>query len=240
MNYFLTIFGALLLLGSAGYLAYCLYLSVKEHQEPDKKGLILEYLRLGSLLVGISIGAYLVNLGYLGFNNVELDLGLQLLLGFGCILFFLLFGTFVTSFVLYYYKRYTVDLHKSILGYIVGCSFVLSLFFFAMWLEGGAKSFDYPLVSGFSIDGTGWHWTNYTNYTSFGKVHIQFYALCIVSGAIFVYFLCDHKFYQKYGKHGLLESTFFVAFPSGIIGARAWYVVGNWNGDLSGGGFASD
>ena len=67
-----------------------------------------------------------------------------------------------------------------------------------------------------------------------GSPNIAFYALCILGGAIIVYFLCDHIFYKEYGKHGLLESTFYIAFPAGIIGARIWYVVGNWSVDFAG------
>jgi len=61
-----------------------------------------------------------------------------------------------------------------------------------------------------------------------GKPNIAFYAICILSGAVLVYFICDHYMYKEYGEHGILESTFFIAFPAGILGARIWYVVGNW------------
>ncbi len=59
--------------------------------------------------------------------------------------------------------------------------------------------------------------------------NISFYAICILSGACYTYLLDDHKFYLQYGKHGILESTFLVAFPAGILGARIFYVVGNWS-----------
>ena len=61
--------------------------------------------------------------------------------------------------------------------------------------------------------------------------NIAFYAICILFGAVFVYLLCDHFHYKKYGKHGMLDSTFLIAFPAGILGARFAYVIGNWNGD---------
>ena len=63
------------------------------------------------------------------------------------------------------------------------------------------------------------------------KPNIAFYALCILSGAIFVYFLSDHFMYKEYGKHGTLETTFLICFPVGIIGARIAYVIGNWTKD---------
>jgi phosphatidylglycerol:prolipoprotein diacylglycerol transferase len=57
---------------------------------------------------------------------------------------------------------------------------------------------------------------------------VHFYALFILGGAILVYFICDHYFYIEYGKHGLIENLFYIAFPAGIVGARLWYVIGNW------------
>lgn len=63
--------------------------------------------------------------------------------------------------------------------------------------------------------------------------NIAWYALCILTGALIVYFYCDHRMYQQYGKHGILESTFLVAFPAGVIGARLFYVLGQWNDFVS-------
>ena len=63
------------------------------------------------------------------------------------------------------------------------------------------------------------------------RPNIAFYAICILSGAVFVYFLCDHKLYLEYGKHGIIDTTFILAFPAGILGARIAYVIGNWKLD---------
>ena len=62
-----------------------------------------------------------------------------------------------------------------------------------------------------------------------GGANIAFYAICILSGALFVYALSDHYHYRKYHEHGLIDSTFLIAFPAGIIGARIAYVIGNWH-----------
>ena len=101
--------------------------------------------------------------------------------------------------------------------------FLISIFFLS---EGFAGYLKYPLVNGISFT------QGFVTPTN-GQPNIAFYALCILSGAIYVYFLCDHKFYLQYGKHGLLESTFLVAFPAGILGARIWYVIGNWNQEFA-------
>ena len=86
----------------------------------------------------------------------------------------------------------------------------------------------YPLVNGISFT------KGFVAPNSGNSPNIAFYALCILSGAVLVYFLCDHYMYQEYGEHGTLESTFFVAFPAGIVGGRLWYVIGNWQKDFAG------
>ena len=98
--------------------------------------------------------------------------------------------------------------------------FLISIFFLT---DGFANYVKYPLVNGISFT------HGFVNPASAYGPNIAFYAICILSGAIYVYLLCDHKFYLQYGKHGILESTFIVAFPAGIIGARLFYVIGNWN-----------
>ena len=98
--------------------------------------------------------------------------------------------------------------------------FLISIFFLT---DGFANYVSYPLANGINFT------KGFVSPADAEGTNIAFYALCILSGAIYVYFLCDHKFYLEYGKHGILESTFLVAFPAGIIGARIFYVIGNWN-----------
>ena len=87
-----------------------------------------------------------------------------------------------------------------------------------------------PLVNGiYFIDGFGWSRPGTYGHST----NIAFYAICILSGALYVYFICDHKMYKLYGKHGILESTLLVALPAGIIGARLWYVIGNWEREFA-------
>lgn len=124
------------------------------------------------------------------------------------------------SFILHYYKKgLPVKLDK-ILYVSLMVTIVTTVIFFFMTSEGFANFMNLtkPLANGIS----------FTKGFTFGNNNITFYALFILSGAVFVYFLADHKMYLQYGKHGLLESTFLVAFPAGIIGARVAYVIGNW------------
>ncbi len=103
--------------------------------------------------------------------------------------------------------------------------FLISIMFLT---DGFARFCVYPLVNGISFT------KGFVSPASSDAPNIAFYALCILSGALYVYFLCDHKMYLQYGKHGILESTFLVAFPAGIIGARIFYVIGNWNVEFAG------
>ena len=132
------------------------------------------------------------------------------------------------AFILHYYRKNIPErLDKALfVGLIAG--FVLALIYLFVYTNGLSPYLTYPLPNGFSF--REWRFVSPAN----GDPTIAFYALCILSGAGLVYFLCDHFFYKEYGKHGLLESTFIVAFPAGIIGARIWYVIGNWSVEFKG------
>ena len=134
---------------------------------------------------------------------------------------------FYVSFRLHYYRtNLPRTLDKMLFIFMIVS---IPLFIITLWygFNGFAPYLTYPIINGINIpNGITTAKKGYSN-----GLTIAFYALCIISGAVFVYFLCDHKMYQQYGKHGTLESTFLVAFPSGIIGARIWYVIGNWKAD---------
>lgn len=133
------------------------------------------------------------------------------------------FALLYTTFRLHYYqKKLSKELDKKLYIILMFCIPILVL---SIWVltEGFANHMTYPLINGIS-------WTNGIHFVDalHGHPNIAWYALCILSGAIYVYFICDHFMYKEFGKHGLLESTFFIAFPAGIIGARIAYVIGNW------------
>lgn len=71
--------------------------------------------------------------------------------------------------------------------------------------------------------------TYLNNSIKIGPISIAFYALFILTGALITYFISDHEFFKKYGRHGILENVFYVAFPAGIVGARIWFVIGEFN-----------
>ena len=110
-------------------------------------------------------------------------------------------------------------------------SIPLAVFSFLLWSDNIAPYLTYPLFNGFSIDGNGFR---FTKPGESGGFHIAFYALAILSGVAIAYWVSDHRFYQKYKKHGILDTLVLVAFPAGVLGARIWYVVGNWDREFAG------
>ena len=139
----------------------------------------------------------------------------------GAILFIGTLFVAINAFILHYYGRNIPEKIDKWLFRIMLIGFTASVFAFLLYTNGLAPYLTYPLPNGISFK------EGLVSPTT-GKPNIAFYAICILSGAILVYFLADHKMYQEYGQHGILESTFFVAFPAGILGARLVFVIGQW------------
>ena len=143
--------------------------------------------------------------------------------------FFLGFGPFLVgtalcvalgAFTLFYYKLDLDDKQKKFCKYAFPFGFLavfLGLFIFS---EGIAQHISYPLVNGLST-GDGF---TYPHLSSSG-LSVKFYGVLIVSGALLCYAITDHMMYQKYKKHGIIDTLFIVAFLFGILGARLWYCV---------------
>ena len=136
--------------------------------------------------------------------------------------------TAINCFILHYYGRNIPEKLDKWFFRIQLISFVVAFFAFFIYTNGLAPYLSYPLVNGISFK------EGLVTPNSSASPNLAFYALCILSGAILVYFICDHYMYKISGKHGMFESTFFVAFPAGIIGARIWYVIGNWGKEFAG------
>lgn len=144
---------------------------------------------------------------------------IQLVLG--AILFIGTLFVAINTFILHYYGRNIPEKLDKWLFRIMLIGFTAAVFSLLLYTNGLAPYFTYPLPNGISFQ-------KGLVSPETGHPNIAFYALCILGGAILVYFLADHKMYQEYGQHGILESTFFVAFPAGIIGARIGFVIGEW------------
>ncbi|MCQ2086969.1 MAG: prolipoprotein diacylglyceryl transferase [Bacilli bacterium] len=138
----------------------------------------------------------------------------------GALSFAFALTTAIHFFIYYYYGKNIDETWKKKIFYSFIGLFVAAFLALFLWLDGFAPYLTYPLVNGISFD------KGFVNPTG-ARPNIAFYAICILSGAILVYFMCDHFMYKEYKVHGILESTFFVAFPAGIIGARLWYCIGD-------------
>ena len=143
---------------------------------------------------------------------------------FGGLLFSASIGVGTISFIVHYYKKNLPSKLDKYLFYSLMIAIPVAVFSFFLATDAFAdmKGERFLLPNGISFS------KGFTYPTEYGKPNIAFYAICILSGAVFVYFLCDHKLYLEYGKHGIVDTTFLVAFPAGILGARIAYVIGNW------------
>lgn len=223
----LMIIFLLLLAGVVGYNIYQLVLLYKNpmpqatnYPKEVKKHVIL------SLVAG---GVTLLSFIFLSlFQGYNLNAGEWIELIFGSFFFGASTLLAVNFFVLHYYaKEMDETLKKKLFKYMI-CAVFSALI--GLWLltNGIADHIIYPLVNGINFE------KGFVTPASNESTNIAWYAICILVGAIVCYFVCDHRYYQEYGEHGILESLLFVAFPAGIIGARIGYVIGEWNHRVDG------
>ena len=126
------------------------------------------------------------------------------------------------------YRESSIEARTKKFFSIMCLAAILPLFAgFIVFGEGFAPYLSYPLPCGITVvDGA---LKLYSVGETHGTFRLAFYGLIIVSGVFVVYFVCDRQFYVKYHKHNILDNMAIIAFPCGIIGARIWYVVGNWD-----------
>ena len=122
------------------------------------------------------------------------------------------------SFILFYYKLDLDEKQKKFCKFGFPFGFIGVFFGLYLFSQGIAAHIAYPLVNGIST-GNGF---TYPNAPTYG-IGVKFYGILIVSGALLCYGITDHMMYQKYKKHGLIDTLFVVAFLFGILGARLWY-----------------
>ncbi len=230
MGPFLIIFGWLLIFGSGAFLFWRLRFYKKQDvKELNKNELLLLLLGVG----GAGIGGICSNIGYALAGTWAIDPGHYVMLLIGAFFFYASVAVLASSFYLHFYRKDWKEEQKRFFPICLIASSFLALGFFILAGEGMAPYLTYPLVSGFSINESGWVWN--TPMSKGGGFTVTWYGVVIVGGAILAYKLSDHHMYQRYGRHGIIDTCFLIAFPCGIIAARIWYVVGNWNGDGAGG-----
>lgn len=181
-------------------------------------------LSLGLSLLGLSI--FLFNPGWSEHRG-----GRMALFIIGLFFFGLFVSTLVSGFIFHYYKPKQEEKQRKLFTYFLFGSIPLSFISFLVFMEGVAPFMSYPLVSGFTISDSGFQWVHAGD--GWNGFHIAWYGVIILFGAMVAYWISDHKFYQEFHKHGILDSLILWAFPAGIVGARIWYVVGNWERDFA-------
>ncbi|MCR4698044.1 MAG: prolipoprotein diacylglyceryl transferase [Bacilli bacterium] len=72
----------------------------------------------------------------------------------------------------------------------------------------------------------------YANGIPFDAPVIRFYAIVILLGALLALFLSDYRAHKAGFDWHFFDTVFLVAFPSGIVGARIWYVIASWNAEF--------
>ncbi len=91
-----------------------------------------------------------------------------------------------------------------------------------------------PLFGLFTTEGT-----NLPNGFYFFGMEVRFYAIFILVGALTALFLASYRAHKKGYPWETYDVVFITAFPAGIIGARIWYVIAEWNTKF-GPNFSSD
>jgi phosphatidylglycerol:prolipoprotein diacylglycerol transferase len=66
------------------------------------------------------------------------------------------------------------------------------------------------------------------SFTVFGLT-IRYYALCLLGGGIIALLLSNYRAHKKGYPMDIYDTIFLWAFPSGVVGARIWYVIATWN-----------
>jgi phosphatidylglycerol:prolipoprotein diacylglycerol transferase len=253
MSIAFLILGLLLALAGVGYLIYFLrsFITNPTVSEFSKKQLLLYFLLHGAIAAGFtflmlalflahpewkSLTAYADHL----FSGESINYSYQISFALiGTFFFILTFALLWSSFALHYYKTKLSAEQKLLFARLMWGDIPLALAFFLVGSEGLAPYLSYPLINGFSITGTGWIWTTSADIASYKPLHIAFYGIIMLFGVCVSYWVCDHKFYQEFHKHGLLDTLVLIVFPAGVIGARIWYVVGNWNREFAGQNFGN-
>ena len=252
MSFALLIIGGLLLVGG---MAFLIYNFVRFNKDPltdafakkDWINYVIGVVAVGLGLAGMLASAFEFNpawkeivefeKGALAGRSVSY-IGNYLKAVLGGFFFGVSFATLWTSFSVVMAKRKLADFEKKFFKWAMLGAIVPSVVLFFVWTDAFGAYISYPLPAGIYIgDGVGVF--NAFNKGSFGGLKIAFYAIFILSGAGISYAVTDYRLGKKFKKHDLFATTLIVGFVSGIIGARIWYVVGNWTREFAGRPFFS-
>jgi len=212
----LVYIGLILVLASFGFL----YLTIKKIVK-DSEYLFLmrsQIVRLGIGIGAVGLFSLMVMVGIILGKEWPLSGGEYALSLLGSLLLGLGLASLFVAFSLNFYKPTLSAKNLKIARIIMYVAIPLIIIALALATQGVSAHIEYPLANRISLsEGL----VDPFNRTA--ELNVTFYGILIVGGAIIVYFVCDHFFFKKFRHHGILDSTFYVAFPAGLIGARLWY-----------------
>jgi len=220
-----------------GVMGFAVYFGVRltRQKETEPKDFRRKLLYVATISLGAGI-LFIITFVFLALHNQN-DLGLTPLAPFqwvfvilGTLLAFAGLSTFIPFFIIRYYKKsISSDIAKVIrLVFYISAACMISGTI--MLLDGFVPQIQFPLVNGFDFSKDGF-WTRIGD-RAVGNFSVAFYGIFILLGVAAVYFFSDHKMYQQYGEHGLLDSTLIAGVVPGIIGARLWWCIADPNGSL--------
>lgn len=222
VNLIFTIIGAILLAGGLGSFAVLMMSKYKSIPWIEKYHLDVRktlWISLGSF--GISIIGFVVTTIcgiLLGHEDLSL-LNAPLTFIFGILSLTFLYGTF---FVKYLLDKQEFPTWKKWLKIAWGFGIFFFLLSIVYLVEGVVEYISYPMNK---------------NLISIGGLHVAYYAVLIIIGALIAYGIGVKKLSKLGYRKDIIESLFYVAFPAGIVGARIWYVISQWNTEFGGAGY---
>lgn len=177
-----------------------------------------DLIKILSAIGGAALFAFLAMLGLILAKGWNLRGGEYAMALIGSFVFILGLSSLYAAFGLNFYKPTLEAKILKIVRLVMYISIPVIIIFLALATEGVADYLTYPLVNRISLTEG---FVDPFNRTA--QYAVTFYGILIVSGAVIVYFVSDHFFFKKFKRHGILDSTFYVAFPAGLVGARLWY-----------------
>ena len=225
MNPVLLIISVVLLVAAIGYSVFYTIKFVKDRKDNTIDKTKILHFSISAAAAGLSLMG--INFGRAVLHSWNMEAMHVIAIIFGSLFFGSAALIFFNTFVLRYYKKIP-ELEERIAKWNSRIMFItipVMLVFILIMLEGLAPYVHYPLTNGVTFFGDNGFasLTTWDNPGSGNGLHLQWYGVIIVSGAVLVYFISDHKLYKVYKKHGLLDTCFLIAFPMGILGARLWF-----------------
>lgn len=216
----LLIIGLILGFACFGYFIYKVVKFVKLHVKDSEAATFDKESQkgIGIPLFAQGLTTILSSIGFVLALKLTLKAYEWILLILGSYVFATAFLIIFGAFVIYYYKPELIKEQRKAIKKAMLIAIPVALVGLIMLTEGFANEISYPLPNGISFtEGLTYPEDHHSGFS------IAWYGILIVTGAVICYIITDHNIYKKYGKHGLIDTLFIVAFVAGVIGSRLWF-----------------